>query len=113
MSKHPGFHFARVSKSPALQAILAYLQTNATRWVSTLDITLATKALNVASYISQLRANGYAVDCHYQRTTETKSKIYVYRLRPAEYKSKDPAYPTDEDLDQISEQMEDRNVGHA
>lgn len=52
---------ARIGKSPRLQRVLGLLHGG--KWYSTMDIIQSARVCAVNSIISELRDNGYKIDC--------------------------------------------------
>lgn len=84
-------HAARIETSERLQAVLGLLSRGGR--YSTRDIIDETGYCAVNSIVSELRANGYAIDC----TPETgivkgrRQSVYYYRLVPPAFNLKAPA----------------------
>jgi len=64
---------ARVEKSYRLQRVISFLSDKKPH--STRDIMTGAYVCAVNSCISELRANGYDIDCR------RKNKVWIYRLR--------------------------------
>ena len=78
-------HFARLDRSDTLRRILLLLQTRGEAGVTTAEISQAFREAgsgleSVSTWISALRHNGVNVECEYVGMTETRRKIYKYRL---------------------------------
>lgn len=67
-------HYARIEKSLPLQKIYAVLSDN--QWHTTYDIMLATGSCTVGTRVSELRRNGFAIDCRMRAGTRN----YEYQL---------------------------------
>jgi hypothetical protein len=76
----PGtIHFARLSHSPRLQRLLAYLQAYP-GGRTTRQIITGARVMAVNSAADELRAQGFDIPCTFERVTADGSKIYRYRL---------------------------------
>lgn len=73
-------HFAKVSESPRLQRILSFLRSRGTTGATGREIVVNCEVLNPATYVSELRKNGYTIDCAFERETSSSAKVYRYRL---------------------------------
>lgn len=73
-------HFARIEKSLPLQKIYAVLSDN--QWHTTYDIMAATSSCTVSTRISELRRNGFVIDCRMR----PGMRNYEYRLDGVEHK---------------------------
>ena len=63
---------ARIDKSPRLQRVLGLLYGG--KWHSTMDIIQSAKVCAVNSIVSELRDNGYKIDC------KRNGDKWLYRL---------------------------------
>ena len=63
-----------------LQKILSLLEFKGPSGATTLEIHNAVGCLNVATNVSALRQNGYKINCHFERLTEDRRKVYRYTL---------------------------------
>ena len=73
-------HFARIESSPRLQQLLALLQDRGSIGVTGWEIAERIGVLNPATEISQVRHNGYKIECTLERMTENRRRVYRYRL---------------------------------
>ena len=73
-------HFAKLESSPRLQQLLALLQDRGSTGVTGWEIADRIGVLNPATEISQVRHNGYRIDCTLERVTESRRRVYRYRL---------------------------------
>jgi hypothetical protein len=72
-------HHARVEKSARLQRVLAVLQGGEKHTTS--EIGRKARVLNVATYCSELRQNGFDIECCYAGRNKDGARIYEYQLR--------------------------------
>ena len=74
-------HAARLSRSPRLQRVHAYLEGGAER--STREIVLGAEVCAVNAAIAELRENGAQITCR-QSTSLRGERLWLYRMvRPA------------------------------
>ena len=73
-------HAARLSQSPRLQRMLAFLRDRPLSGCTGREFVLACEVLNPATYVSELRKNGFNIECSYERTTEGGRSVHRYRL---------------------------------
>lgn len=73
-------HAARVEASPRLQRALAALRRFGSHGCTTAQLFHETGSMAVHSDVSELRANGYTVECKHERT-ENGRRVYRYTLR--------------------------------
>ncbi len=73
-------HAARLESSPRLQRVRDFLVERGSLGATTLEIALKTNVMSVSTAISELRHEGLRIDCEYERETDTRSRIYRYRL---------------------------------
>lgn len=73
-------HAGRIETNKTLQRLFAFLREHSVTGATGLEICEALKIMNAATWVSQLRKNGYGVECEYERTTESGAKVYRYRL---------------------------------
>ncbi len=71
-------HAARISSSPRLQRAHAFLSDGMEH--STLDIVTGAQVCAVNSVISELRANGYYIECRQTTDPETGNLVWLYRM---------------------------------
>ncbi len=74
------FHAARLTDSPRLQAVLAYLRESGTEGATTLGILRNCPTTRPSSDVSELRANGIDVRCEYEGRSDRGAKVYRYTL---------------------------------
>ena len=75
-------HFARLSRSPRLQRLHAYLRDG--REHSTREIVAGANVCAVNAAIAELRANGAEIECRQAVDPAKGSRIFLYRMtRPA------------------------------
>ena len=72
-------HAARIENSERLTRILTLLSAHP-EGVTGLDISIRCNVLNPATYVSELRANGYDIRAAYMGQNDNKRRIYSYRL---------------------------------
>lgn len=72
------FHFSKIENSVMLQRTLERLRIGP---ATTLEIAQYTGSTRPSSDISELRANGFTIDCEYVGKSEAGRKIYRYTLR--------------------------------
>lgn len=73
MSK--GIHFARVDKSPRLQRLLSLLQQSPR---TTREIQELAEVRAVSASVTELRRNGYIIDCDYVGKSERGERVFLY-----------------------------------
>ena len=73
------FHAASL-ESPRLKKLLAFLIERGTAGCTPMDIIANCGTTRPTSDISELRANGIAVDCEFERNTESQRKVFRYRI---------------------------------
>lgn len=73
-------HAAKVEKSPRLQRILAFLRQRGERGATTLEIAIECTVVNTATYVSELRQNGFTIERTHERTTPGGAAVHRYRL---------------------------------
>ena len=73
-------HFARIDHSPRLQRMLAFLRERGREGATGLEIARGCDVLNPATYCSELRSNGIAVECRYERATDSGQRVFRYFL---------------------------------
>ena len=71
-------HYARLDHSPRLQRLLAYLQDHKPH--STMDIITGAGICAVNSAVSEIRRNGYNVECIGKGKNQNGSNVFEYRL---------------------------------
>lgn len=81
-------HPARIKTSVRLQKVLAILSDK--EWHSTYDIMQITQLCAVGSAISELRANGFIVDCRLGKEIDG-DKYYEYQIQGAEAVAGEPS----------------------
>ncbi len=69
---------ARIDRSPRLQRAHALLSDGRER--STLEIITGAGVCAVNSVISELRANGYYIECRQVRNPATGQRLWLYRM---------------------------------
>lgn len=72
-------HNANVEKSDRLKRTLEILNAfpeGATTW----DIQSLSNSMAPATDVSELRQNGYRIDCEYRGKTSTGRRVYAYKL---------------------------------
>ena len=73
-------HFAKVAESPRLQRMLAFLRSRGQDGATGREIVVNCEVLNPATYCSELRRNGFNVECSHERTNDNGARVYRYRL---------------------------------
>ena len=71
-------HAARIVSSPRLQRVHAFLSDG--REHSTFEIAAGAQVCAVNSAISELRVNGYYIECRQVRNRTTGQRIWLYRM---------------------------------
>ena len=71
-------HHANVEKSGRLQKVLEILSDCKAH--STLEIANRADTVAAGSCISELRTNGYEIECKYKGLSDSNRKIYEYKL---------------------------------
>jgi hypothetical protein len=79
MSK-PGFHYAQIDNSPALQSLLKFLEERGNMGATGAEIWDQCQILNPGTWCSMLRHNGFEIECKFEAMTETRRRIYRYFL---------------------------------
>ena len=75
----PSIHAADVAESKRLQAVLEALRSSEDG-LTTREIIARTGTCAVNSVISELRANGFGIECRYMGKSKEGMRIYNYRL---------------------------------
>ena len=73
------FHHSTLD-SPRLKKLLAFLRERGTAGATTFQITLACHTTRASSDVSELRANGIAVEAVEEDCTLTNRRIFRYKL---------------------------------
>ncbi len=73
-------HFAKLDASPRLQRMLAFLRERGPSGATGREIAVECETLNPATQASELRRNGFNIECSYERTTEGGRSVHRYRL---------------------------------
>jgi hypothetical protein len=73
------FHHGNL-ESPRLKKLLDFLRQRGTAGCTPFDIIANCGTTRPTSDISELRANGIAIDCEFERNTDTARKVFRYRL---------------------------------
>jgi hypothetical protein len=73
------FHHGNL-ESPRLKKLLDFLRQRGTIGATPFDMIANCGTTRPTSDISELRANGVAIDCEFERHTETERKVFRYRL---------------------------------
>lgn len=79
-----GFHAARAERSPQLQRLLAVLREAGARGITSLELQEKSHLVAIATRVSELRHNGYDIQCALERISIDGARIYRYKLIPAE-----------------------------
>ncbi len=75
------FHAGTVETSPRLSAVLVYLEECGSEGATTLAILQHCPTTRPSSDVSELRANGYTVDCQYVGKSSAGAKVHRYTLQ--------------------------------
>ena len=73
------FHHSSLD-SPRLKKLLAFLQERGGSGATTFEITQQCQTTRASSDVSELRANGIAVEDSFEGTNENGRKIFRYRI---------------------------------
>jgi hypothetical protein len=73
-------HAARIEKSGRLRRVLELLREKRSEGATTRDIIDVAHVCAVNSIVSELRANGFRIECDFDRRGEDGSAIYRYVL---------------------------------
>ncbi len=73
------FHHGTL-ESPRIKKLLAFLRERGTTGATPFDMIANCGTTRPTSDISELRANGIAIDCEFERNTDTERKVFRYRL---------------------------------
>jgi hypothetical protein len=77
----PGrMHAASVEQSARLQRVLAVLETAGPAGVTSRELRDQADVCAPATYVSELRANGYRITCAYEGISQAGARVYRYRL---------------------------------
>jgi len=76
MSK--GIHFAKIDKSPRLQRLLALLKEGPR---TTREIQELAEVRAVSASVTELRRNGYIIDCDYVGKSERGERVFRYTIK--------------------------------
>ena len=72
-------HFSNIKTSKRLQWFMAFMGFG--NWRTTREIMRGTGLCAISATASEVRANGFVVDCLYSHQTKNGSKVYKYRIR--------------------------------
>lgn len=75
-------HAANVEKSPRLQAVLTMLRRRGSAGATGRELALAAEVLNPSGAVSELRANGFVIDCVEEPSTRKGRRVFRFVLRP-------------------------------
>lgn len=75
---------ARLENSARLQRVLEVLKDG--KWHTSLEIAMKARTVAPGSCISELRTNGFDIECRYRETTEDGRRVFEYRLKREEQK---------------------------
>ncbi len=77
-------HAGRLETSKKQQETLLLLMERGSRGATTLEIQRRTGSMSPATNVSELRQNGHHIDCVYDYTADTGSRVfrYFYRGKP-------------------------------
>ena len=75
---------ARLENSTRLQRVLEVLKDG--KWHTSLEIAMKARTVAPGSCISELRTNGFDIECRYRETTEEGMRVFEYRLKREEQK---------------------------
>ena len=70
---------ARLENSARLQRVLEVLKDG--KWHTSLEIAMKARTVAPGSCISELRTNGFDIECRYRETTEEGRRVFEYRLK--------------------------------
>jgi hypothetical protein len=71
-----GMHAARVATSARLRRVLAALRPGL--WVGSLELALTARTVAPGTCVSELRANGYRIEC--RQGSGPEGRVWEYRL---------------------------------
>jgi hypothetical protein len=71
-------HFAKLDKSARLRRVLIFLRLRGKQGATTFEIITQARVAAVSPAISELRANGFGIDCHQERDGD--AKVFRYKL---------------------------------
>ena len=74
-------HAAKLATSPRLQRVLAYLRGVGSRGATSMELATACQVVAPSTYISELRANGIAVDCVMEHVGKNGTRVYRFFLK--------------------------------
>lgn len=74
-------HYARLSNSPRLQRLLAFLRSCGFIGASTREIIRGADVCAVNTCIDELRANGFQIECRAQGRSRDGASVYRYFLK--------------------------------
>lgn len=74
-------HNAKIESSKRLQSVLALLKGRGSRGATTWEIMQECRCLAPGTTISELRKNGYTIECSRDGSTQDGRKVYRYTLR--------------------------------
>lgn len=74
-------HNADVEKSERLQRTLIVIRSHGKYGCTSATLQALTGSMAPATDVSELRRNGYDIDCQYTHMTENHRKVYTYTYR--------------------------------
>jgi hypothetical protein len=74
-------HAAKVEKSTRLRKCLMFLRAAGRPGATTAELQGFTASMAPATDVSELRAQGYEIDCTYQGTSRRGRKVYRYTYK--------------------------------
>lgn len=74
-------HAANAEKSQRLRKCLNFLRSWGSKGVTTAELQGFTASMAPATDVSELRAQGYEIDCTYQGKSERGRRVYRYTYR--------------------------------
>ena len=75
------WHYAKVKKSPRLQAVLLLLKQRGEQGATSWEIVTFAHVVNPGGAISELKANGYDIDTIGEGKNEQGRKVFRYILK--------------------------------
>ncbi len=73
-------HAARLETSPRLQRVRDFLVERGSMGATTLEIIRKADVCAVNTAVAELRACGLKIRCEYERETESRSRVFRYKL---------------------------------
>lgn len=74
-------HHASADKSKRLRRLADYIRSMGRHGATSLDLQQWTGSMAIATDVSELRSNGYVIDCTYEKKTPSGRKVFRYTYK--------------------------------